>query len=114
MTRSCSTLSRGRLVRNRSTSEWRFEQLPGQWADGAGQSPPLEDDDAPQLFVVTDVTDEAVVMDANHPLAGIALRVWVKIELVREADEEEIENMHARGELGLQVISLPSPDDTLH
>jgi FKBP-type peptidyl-prolyl cis-trans isomerase SlyD len=37
------------------------------------------------------VKEDAVVVDANHPLAGIALRYSVKVRAVREATEEEIE-----------------------
>jgi len=30
------------------------------------------------------------VVDGNHPLAGIAIRLHLKVEKVREATEEEI------------------------
>jgi FKBP-type peptidyl-prolyl cis-trans isomerase SlyD len=33
---------------------------------------------------------EHVVLDGNHPLAGIAIRLSLKVEAVREATEEEI------------------------
>lgn len=33
---------------------------------------------------------EHVVLDGNHPLAGIALRLQLKVHAVREATEEEI------------------------
>jgi FKBP-type peptidyl-prolyl cis-trans isomerase SlyD len=48
--------------------------------------------DAPRdlLYTVTEVYPEHVVLDGNHPLAGIALRVQLKVEAVREASEEEI------------------------
>ena len=36
------------------------------------------------------------MLDGNHPLAGIALRLQVKVEAVREATEEET----GRGTLG--------------
>jgi FKBP-type peptidyl-prolyl cis-trans isomerase SlyD len=48
------------------------------------------------LYVVTDIYPEHVVLDGNHPLAGIALRLSLKVESVREASEEEI----GRGTLG--------------
>ena len=58
-----------------------FEGLP------AGSNP-----DAPQdlLYTVTEIYPEHVVLDGNHPLAGIALRLHLKVEGVREATEEEI------------------------
>lgn len=49
--------------------------------------------DAPKdlLYTVTEVYPEHVVLDANHPLAGIALRLHLKVEAVREASDEEKE-----------------------
>ncbi len=48
--------------------------------------------DAPKdlLFAVTDVYPEHVVLDGNHPLAGIAIRLNLRVEAVREATEDEI------------------------
>lgn len=53
----------------------------------AGCSP-----DAPKdaLYTVTEIYPEHVVLDGNHPLAGIALRLSLKVESVREATEQEI------------------------
>ena len=42
------------------------------------------------LYTVTEIYPEHVVLDGNHPLAGIALRLHLKVEAVREATEEEI------------------------
>jgi len=39
---------------------------------------------------VTELYPEHVVLDANHPLAGIALRLKLRVEGVRDATEEEI------------------------
>lgn len=48
--------------------------------------------DMPQdvLYTVTDIYPEHVVLDGNHPLAGIALRLTLQVRGVREATEEEI------------------------
>lgn len=54
-----------------------FENLPGEAADG-------------ELYTVTDLTDDTVVLDANHPLAGMALRFDLEVEDVREATDEEV------------------------
>jgi FKBP-type peptidyl-prolyl cis-trans isomerase SlyD len=54
-----------------------FESVPGEAPDG-------------ELYTVTDLTDDAVVLDGNHPLAGMALRFDLEVEDVREATEEEI------------------------
>lgn len=58
-----------------------FEQLP------AGAKA-----DAPKgtLYTVTDIYPDHVVIDGNHPLAGIAIRLSLKIEDVREATNDEI------------------------
>ena len=48
-----------------------------------------------QMVVVREVTDEAVLVDGNHPLAGQVLNFDVTIESVREASEEEIAHGHA-------------------
>lgn len=42
------------------------------------------------LYTVTEIYPEHVVMDGNHPLAGIAIRLALKVEAVREATEEEV------------------------
>jgi FKBP-type peptidyl-prolyl cis-trans isomerase SlyD len=44
-----------------------------------------------QAMRVVEVRPDSVVVDANHPLAGMALRYFVKVRLVRPATEEEIE-----------------------
>jgi len=53
--------------------------------------PPGTNPDAPRdaLYTVTDIYPEHVVLDGNHPLAGIALRLSLAVASVREATEEE-------------------------
>jgi FKBP-type peptidyl-prolyl cis-trans isomerase SlyD len=48
--------------------------------------------DAPRnvLYTITEIYPEHVVLDGNHPLAGIAIRMHLKVEGVREATEEEV------------------------
>jgi FKBP-type peptidyl-prolyl cis-trans isomerase SlyD len=65
------------------------------------------------IYSVTDVYPEHVVLDGNHPLAGIAIRLALKVESVREATEAEI----GRGSLGtgfFKLDSLTPGNDTLH
>ncbi|MFZ2305830.1 MAG: FKBP-type peptidyl-prolyl cis-trans isomerase [Rhodoferax sp.] len=62
------------------------------------------------LYTVTDIYPDHIVIDGNHPLAGIAIRITMKVESVREATEEEI----GRGSCGtgffkLQVASEEVP-----
>lgn len=60
-----------------------FETVPGEPADG-------------EIYTVTDLTDEVVVLDGNHPLAGMGLRFDLEIEDLRAASDEEIESERAR------------------
>jgi len=48
--------------------------------------------DAPRdaLYTVTEIYPEHVVLDGNHPLAGIGLRLALTVHGVREATEEEV------------------------
>ena len=44
------------------------------------------------FYTVTEIYPEHVVIDANHPLAGIALRIHIKVEHVRDATPEELQS----------------------
>jgi FKBP-type peptidyl-prolyl cis-trans isomerase SlyD len=46
---------------------------------------------ADAIYIVSEIYPEHVVLDGNHPLAGIALRLDIQVHDVREASEEEIE-----------------------
>jgi FKBP-type peptidyl-prolyl cis-trans isomerase SlyD len=54
--------------------------------------PPGCNPDAPKdlAYTITEIYPEHVVLDANHPLAGIAIRLHLKVESIREATEDEI------------------------
>ena len=72
-------------------------------------SPEAEDEDEqPLIFTVTDIADDKVVLDGNHPLAGMALRFTLKVTEVRAATEEEIAHEHVHGCL---LYTSPSPRD---
>jgi FKBP-type peptidyl-prolyl cis-trans isomerase SlyD len=70
-----------------------FEGLP------AGCNPAAPKD---RLYFVSDIYPDHVVMDANHPLAGIALRILMKVHAVREAEENEI----GQGSLGTSLFGV--------
>ncbi|MDD2926074.1 FKBP-type peptidyl-prolyl cis-trans isomerase [Rhodoferax sp.] len=74
--------------------------------------------DTPQdaLYTVTDIYPEHVVLDGNHPLAGIALRLRITVRHVREATPEEIGSGTAgTGFFKVAPIhGLTSDNETLH
>ena len=74
----------------------QFEGIPDADEELASAQEP-DSDDEPLIYTVTDVADSQVVLDGNHPLAGMALRFWVQVEDVRAASEEEIQNRHPEG-----------------
>jgi FKBP-type peptidyl-prolyl cis-trans isomerase SlyD len=76
----------------------------------AGASAQIPQD---HIYTVTDIYPEHVVLDGNHPLAGIAIRLAVKVESVRDASEQEI----GQGSLGtgfFKLEPLMPGNDTLH
>ena len=74
----------------------QFEGIPDADEELASAQEP-DSDEEPLIYTVTDVADSQVVLDGNHPLAGMALRFWVQVEDVRAASEEEIQNRHPEG-----------------
>jgi len=68
----------------------QFEGMP-EGGDNADES---------LIFTVTDVADDKVVLDGNHPLAGMALRFALNVADVRAASEQEISHQHVHGEHG--------------
>lgn len=75
----------------------QFEGVPDADEESEQLSATADDEDEPLIYTVTDVADNQVVLDGNHPLAGMALRFWVQVEDVRAATDEEIENRHPEG-----------------
>ena len=86
----------------------------GMTFDGAaipsGASPQIP---AEHIYTVTDIYPEHVVLDGNHPLGGIAIRLTLKVDSVREATQQEI----VQGSLGtgfFKLQPLTPGNDTLH
>ena len=59
-----------------------------------------DDEEETMIFTVTDIADDKVVLDGNHPLAGMALRFSLTVAGVRAATDEEIAHGHVHGEHG--------------
>ncbi|MCW8831112.1 MAG: peptidylprolyl isomerase [Gammaproteobacteria bacterium] len=52
------------------------------------------------MVTVTEVKDEVVVIDGNHPLAGMELNFDVRVIDVRDASTEELEHGHVHSPEG--------------
>lgn len=59
-----------------------------RYGEGVAVGMQVEEGDA--LYTVTDVGGGSVVLDGNHPLAGMALRFSLVILTVQAATEEEV------------------------
>jgi len=63
-----------------------------------GNQVPMSDSQGRRLMgIVTEIKDEAVAMDFNHPMAGTDLFFIGKIMEVREATKEEIDMFYGGG-----------------
>tara|TARA_R110001583_G_scaffold143357_2_gene295500 strand:- start:5505 stop:6098 length:594 start_codon:yes stop_codon:yes gene_type:complete len=75
------------------------QQVPRNLFEGVdsievGMSFQADTDQGPRTVEVTEVTDEMVSIDANHPLAGMALQFVGEVVAIREATEEELAHGH--------------------
>lgn len=75
------------------------------------QTPDLRQD---VIYTITEVYDEHVVLDGNHPLAGMALVLQLKVVDVRDATDEEIDRGTLGGDSPFTVVQQASDGDTLH
>jgi FKBP-type peptidyl-prolyl cis-trans isomerase SlyD len=57
-------------------------------------------DGAPVIVTVTAIDGGEVVVDGNHPLAGVQLHFDIEVIEVRDASEEELEHGHVHGPNG--------------
>jgi FKBP-type peptidyl-prolyl cis-trans isomerase SlyD len=83
----------------------QFEGLP----DGAA-TPDMPSD---VVYTVTEVYPSHVVLDGNHPLAGLALRMHITVRGVRAATAEEIEARSVT-DAGASLLQVLPPKDRSH
>lgn len=78
------------------------QQVPRSMFEGmdveVGMSFRATTEEGEQSVIIIDVTDEEVVVDGNHPLAGIPLTFDVNVIDVREPTAEELAHGHAHTE----------------
>ena len=65
------------------------------------------------IYTVTEVYPGHVVLDGNHPLAGIALRLELVVRDVRAASDEEVEAGSVSTPM-VSVLDAPPPGSALH
>ncbi len=86
---------------------------PGMQFDGLPEGATTEGMPADSVYTVTEVYPTHVVLDGNHPLAGIALRLDLTVKDVREASDEEVQ----AGSVSAPVVSVLGGEEsngTLH
>ena len=54
-------------------------------------------DNDPMVMTIVEISDEVVVLDGNHPLAGQTLNFSIQVRNIREASAEEISHGHVHG-----------------
>lgn len=87
----------------------------GMRFDGPPEGATTEELPSDAIYTVTEVYPDHVVLDGNHPLAGIALRLDLEVRSVREATDDEIESRSV-GEQAVTVLSgaAPGGSSSLH
>ena len=84
----------------------QFEGLPA-----GAQTPDMPSD---AIYTVTEIYPSHVVLDGNHPLAGLALRLQLRVHDVRDASDEEIEQRSVGSGDLLSVFDAASDSGPLH
>jgi FKBP-type peptidyl-prolyl cis-trans isomerase SlyD len=64
---------------------------PGMRLEGLPDGAATPDMPADAIYTVTEVYPTHVVLDGNHPLAGMALRLHLRVRDVRAASSDEVE-----------------------
>ena len=62
-----------------------------------GMSFQVSGEEGPMVLTIVEIKEDEVVVDANHPLAGVTLHFDVEVSEVREATENELAHGHAHG-----------------
>ena len=89
------------------------EVAPGMQFEGPPEGSRTPDMPGDVIYTVTEVYDSHVVLDGNHPLAGLALVIKLDVTDVRAATDEETD-ARSVGDLGLSVVDLAPADASLH
>ena len=85
------------LVQLESRSQFPEELQVGMQVEGIPEGADEDDDDV-LVYRVTEIAGNKVVLDGNHPLAGMALVFTCTVTAVRPATAEEISHGHTHEE----------------
>ena len=66
------------------------------------------------IYIVTEVFPEHVVLDGNHPLAGVTLQLHLTVVAVREATADEQDNRSVSDEAPVSLLHTAPPSPHLH
>jgi len=84
----------------------------GMRFDGLPEGAATPDMPKETIYTVTEIYPEHVVLDGNHPLAGIGLRMHLKVLAIREARPDEIAARSVGNGL-VQVLESGAPPDSM-
>lgn len=71
------------------------EQFPDDADLAPGDRVSIDSPEGEKIFTITQLDETSVMLDGNHPLAGMILHFDIEVADVRPATEEELEHGHA-------------------
>ena len=84
-----------------------LEQFPEGLEAGMRIEGRVEGEEEPVLYTITDIAQGKVVLDGNHPLAGMVLRFVAAVVEVRPATQAEIDGGAADDPSAVVLRALP-------
>jgi FKBP-type peptidyl-prolyl cis-trans isomerase SlyD len=82
----------------------------GMQFDGLPEGAKTKDMPPELIYTITEIYPDHVVLDGNHPLAGLALNLKVAVRGVREATEDEVAAKSVdEGAVSILATAPPSP-----
>ena len=66
------------------------------------------------IYTLTEIYPEHVVLDGNHPLAGLALQMHLKVVAVREASDDERAKRSVAEDAPISLLSGAPDSEPLH
>jgi FKBP-type peptidyl-prolyl cis-trans isomerase SlyD len=71
------------------------EQFPDDADLAPGDRVSIDSPEGEKIFTIAQLDEASVILDGNHPLAGMILHFDIEVADVRPATEEELEHGHA-------------------